>query len=89
MRNIFLKLYPGYAVPTLIEKEMQKSAKSTMAKRKVLLEYFLKEIVKTPEFLNSKFLLDFLRLDEKAFKKVVKESDRLGRPTSFDNYINT
>lgn len=33
-------------------------------------------------------MLDFLRLDEKAFKKLAKDSEKFGRPTTFDNYVN-
>lgn len=88
MRNILAKVYPGLVVPLLSEKSIQKNSNQVVEKRKVYLEYFLMEILKTPEFKNSKFFVDFLRLDEKKFRQVKKDSEKIGKPCSFENLIN-
>lgn len=44
LRNTLLKIYPGLVVPTLIEKSLQKTSLELLSKRKIMMEYFLKEI---------------------------------------------
>ena len=44
---------------------------------------FLRELLKSPEFRNSKFFVDFLSAPDKQFKKITSDSNKINRPTEF------
>lgn len=54
-----------------------------------MLEYFLNEVGKVPEFKNSKYFCDFLRIsDYKKFRELVKFGDKIQRPNKFESLLN-
>ena len=63
LSKILNKHYPGYILPAFPEKTAMVSVdEDTIKKRKTFFEHFLNIIMKSPELVNSPFLLDFLKV---------------------------
>jgi hypothetical protein len=51
LRNTFLKLYPGYYIPSLFDKKNKDKTKSLIVSRIYILDQFVKRIVSLPDLL--------------------------------------
>ena len=74
LRQVLVKLYPGFVVPSLPKKPLKKLEQSLLNKRKVKLQLFLNDTLRHPVLNTCDFLWKFLSVnDEKEFEKIKRE----------------
>ncbi|CAD8127005.1 unnamed protein product [Paramecium sonneborni] len=89
LQQTLFKLFPGIGIPSLSEKTAKKNAKNTVQKRTIILEFFLNELAKSELFRNSKYFVDFLRLNDPVqFKQLIKFGEKLSKPCKFESILN-
>jgi len=66
LRTLLIKMYPGIPIPPLPEKTIKSLDEKLIQRRKGYFESFLTEILSFPDLKSSKYLTDFLSIqDEK------------------------
>ena len=76
------KLFPGIKLPFLDSNSWFSGTNEEFIKnQKVMLEFFLNDLIRNPEIKNSKILEEFLTLpDHKKIKRKLEEWDKLEAP---------
>ena len=81
LRTLLIKMYPGIPIPPLPGKTMKSLDEKLVSRRKGYFESFLAEVMSFPDLKASKYLTDFLSIqDEKQFKLKVKATEKLIKP---------
>jgi hypothetical protein len=80
LRSTLLTQFPGEVVPPLADKKETKSESRWMQKRLQQLQYFCEEVVLSPLFRRSAFVVSFLSESQSRFQDSKKASAKLRRP---------
>ena len=89
LRNILLKLYPGYIVPPLSAKVEKKLEKADIEKKKNYLQIFLNDLVRHPILRTANILFCFLSMpSEKEYELKAKTYLKM-KPPKYANEFCT
>ena len=87
LRSTLEKIYPGMHLPYLEKNSwLSETNADFIRKQKVMLEFFVADLLHNPEIRNSRIIEDFLTFKEhKRIKRKFEEYDRIEKPKGIED----